>query len=426
MRDTIFALSSGQPPAAIAIIRISGPTAFGALRMLAGRIPAARIATVMTLCDPADGDVLDRALVLAFPAPRSATGEDVVELHLHGGRAVVRAIEGVLVLQPGMRGAEPGEFTRRALTNGVVDLAQAEGLGDLMIAETEAQRRVAIGAVEGRIGSLIAAWSRRILDLAAGVEALLDFADADDVSSVAFLQIADGIDVVAAAMEAAHAVPPVERLRDGIRVVLAGPRNAGKSALFNRLVDREAAIVSPIAGTTRDRIEAPIVHAGTAYVLIDTAGLTTDTDDPIERIGIQRTQSAVDTADIILWLGDDGPPTGAIHVRSRCDLPGRTVRAGGDCEVSAVTGAGIDTLWQMIRARAEALLPRLDAIALNQRQRSLVGAAAADLREIGQTADLLLVAEHLRNALSTLGKIVGTIDTEAMLDALFARFCIGK
>ena len=283
--DTIFAVSSGRPPAAIAILRVSGPGAIAAATAMAGSLPPPRMGGVRLLRDT-DGSALDRALVLVFPAPASATGEDVVELHCHGGRAVVTAIEHALAGFPGLRAAEPGEFTRRALTNGRIDLAQAEGLADLLNAETERQRIAAIGAVEGLIGRSVRGWLAGIALLAARVEATLDFADEDDVAGQG-----DTIDAVVGEMRALAALidraidaPPVDRLRDGVRVVLAGPPNSGKSTLLNLLAEREAAIVTPIAGTTRDRIDVALQRGGVPYVVTDTAGLTA-TDDVVERIG---------------------------------------------------------------------------------------------------------------------------------------------
>ena len=429
--DTIFAVSSGAPPAAIAVLRISGPAAMTSAAALAGTLPAARRAGLRTLRDPTDRAVLDSALVLVFPGPNSATGEDLVEFHLHGGRAVVAAVEAALARQPGLRAAGPGEFTRRALTAGRIDLAEAEGLGDLLMAETESQRRAAIASVEGAVGRRMAEWNTRLLDLAARVEALLDFADEEDVGDEAgaiapvLSAIASLGDVIAATL----ANPPVERLRDGIRVVLTGAPNAGKSTLLNALVERDAAIVSPIAGTTRDRIEASVVRDGIAYVFTDTAGLAEATDDPIERIGIDRARQAIDAADIVLLLDDTIAPGAAavIRVHARADLPGREVTsAGTDAVVSAMTGDGVAALWRVIADRSRGLLPRLDRLVLNRRQRDECTAALAALRDAAGEDDMLIVAEHLRRARGALDRVTGASDTEAMLDALFGRFCIGK
>ncbi|GAA0304979.1 tRNA uridine-5-carboxymethylaminomethyl(34) synthesis GTPase MnmE [Sphingomonas oligophenolica] len=425
--ETIFAVSSGAPPAAIAIVRISGAQAVAAATQLAGALPPPRRAALRALRD-SQGLVLDRALVLLFPAPDTATGEDVVELHVHGGRAVVRAVEAALGALPGMRRAEPGEFTRRALLNGRIDLTEAEGLGDLLAAETETQRRAALAVAEGAIRRLAEGWTDRLLALAARVEAQLDFADEDDVATEAVAPIVNGLLALAGDIEAVLAAPPVERLRDGLRVVIAGPPNSGKSTLLNRLAERDAAIVSPISGTTRDRIEAPVVRDGIAYVLTDTAGLAAETADPIELIGIARAEDAMRGADILLWLGDAPPANpGAIRVHARADLAGRErLPPGAEIAISAASGLGIADLWRLVRERAVQLLPREDATALNQRQRSLVEACAVAARSAAAQQDMLLMAEDLRLAMAALDHLVGRSDVEAMLDALFRRFCLGK
>ncbi|MDF7774172.1 tRNA uridine-5-carboxymethylaminomethyl(34) synthesis GTPase MnmE [Sphingomonas sp. AOB5] len=423
--DTIFAVSSGQPPAAIAVLRLSGPGAFDAVRALAGDVPAPRQAALRALRH--DGELLDRALVLIFPGPRSATGEDLAELHLHGGRAVVRAVEVSLAAMPGLRSAEPGEFTRRALANGRIDLSEAEGLGDLLMAETEAQRRAAIRSAEGAVRREVEGWASRTLMIAAQIEAMLDHSDEEDVDAEAEALPAIRMSALALADEivAIVAQPTVERLRDGIRVVLAGPPNAGKSTLLNAMTDRSAAIVSPIAGTTRDRIEAPVVRDGIAWLLIDTAGLT-ETADPVERIGVGLARDAMGEADILLWLGDEAPPEhpAVIHLLPRSDEAGRE-RALGRTAVSAATGEGMAELWSTMAELGASLLPG-DRLALNRRQRDLAALAGTALRAAASEADMLLVAEQLRSALRAFDAITGRADVEAMLDALFSRFCIGK
>lgn len=426
--DTIYAVSSGAPPAAIAVLRVSGPQAFAVVRDFAGDLPAPRRAAVRALHDPADGALLDRALVLCFPGPRSATGEDLAEFHLHGGRAVVRAVEAALAARPGLRSAEPGEFTRRALQHGRIDLSEAEGLGDLLMAETEAQRRSAIRSAEGAVRRAVEGWTDRLLGLAARVEAELDHSDEDDVADAALLPaIRSGAVALAADIEAVADRPPVERLRDGIRVVLAGPPNAGKSSLLNAMAGRDAAIVSPISGTTRDRIEAPVVRGGIAWLLIDTAGLAELPGDEIEAIGIARAQAAQAEADILLWLGDETPPAHdhLLWLNPRADLPGRGP-AEGRTSLSSHTGEGLEALWEAMVGLAGELLPPPDLMALNARQRALCQAAAASLRAITHESDLLLIAEQLRSAMRSFDAITGRAGVEAMLDALFGRFCIGK
>ncbi len=426
--DTIYAVSSGAPPAAIAVLRVSGPDAFETVRAFAGDLPKPRRAAVRALHDPADGVLLDRAIVLCFPGTNTATGEDLAEFHLHGGRAVVRAVEAALAARPGLRSAEPGEFTRRALLHGRIDLSEAEGLGDLLMAETEAQRRSAIRSAEGAVRRAVEEWTDRLLGLAARVEAELDHSDEDDVADAALLPaIRSGAAALAADIEAVAHRPPVERLRDGIRVVLAGPPNAGKSSLLNSMVGRDAAIVSPISGTTRDRIEAPVVRGGIAWLLIDTAGLAELPGDEIEAIGIARAQAAQTEADILLWLGDEAPPAHdhLLWLNPRADLPGR--EAGKErLSLSSRTGEGMDGLWQAMADLAAELLPPPDQMALNARQRELSQGAAAALRAIERERDLLLIAEQLRSAMRAFDAITGRAGVEAMLDALFGRFCIGK
>jgi len=428
VNDTIFALSSGAPPAAIAVLRISGPRAFAVAESLAGRLPEPRRAALRALHDPASGCLLDRALIMTFPKGGSATGEPLVELHVHGGRAVIAAVENALAVQCDLRMAEPGEFTRRALLAGKIDLSEAEGLGDLLTAETETQRRAAIESAEGAVSRAAASWRAELLALSALVEAELDFSDEDDVAASALEDIRTRAGSLAAAIGGALSNPPVERLRDGIRVTLAGPPNSGKSTLLNALIEREAAIVSPIPGTTRDRIEAPVSRNGVAYLFTDTAGVRAASDDPIERIGIARSEAAIQEADILLWLGDDQPPRAdALWIHARADLPGRNERtAGAELELSAVTGQGMEALWAALSDRARDMLPRLDRLVLNRRQRECAMDCRDALERGAQVDDALLVAEEFRQARNAIDRLVGRADVDAMLDQLFARFCIGK
>ncbi len=427
--DTIFAVSSGRPPAAIAIIRISGPGAVEAASALAGQLPVPRRAGVRALGDPVDNRLLDRALVLVFPGPATATGEDLVELHLHGGRAVVAGVERALAALPGLRAAEPGEFTRRALAHGRIDLTEAEGLGDLLSAETDAQRQMALATSDGRLRRAVSEWTAIATRLSAMVEAVLDHADEDDVNAGddVLTAVRGDADQLAQAIGAVLAVPPVERLRDGIRVVLAGPPNAGKSTLLNALVGRDAAIVSPIAGTTRDVIEIPVTRDGIAWLFIDTAGLRDDTVDPVERIGIDRATGSIAAADIVLWLGEDAPPPAsvAIALHPRADLRTDPVPSGR-IAVSAATGAGLDDLWRAMADAAGGLLPKVDELALNRRQARHAQDAGEALRRAASQLDPLLLAEELRYAVSAFAALTGMRATEAVLDDLFGRFCIGK
>jgi tRNA modification GTPase len=423
MTDTIFAVSSGRPPAAIAIVRVSGPQAMTAATRLAGTVPAPRRATLRALRD-STGLLLDRALLLAFPGPDSATGEDLLEIHAHGGSAVVAAIEHALEALPGLRRAEPGEFTRRALENGRLDLSQAEGLADLLAAETEEQRRQAILASEGDLSRAVSAWMERLSSIAAMIEVAIDYDDEEDAGDPQPAAIAL-IEAVRGEILQALSRPPVERLHDGIRVVLAGPPNSGKSTLFNALVEREAAITSPIAGTTRDLVESIVLRGGQAYVLIDTAGLAEMTDDPIEAIGIDRAGKAVATADILLWLGDDAAPEhpAVILIHPRADLPDRSDAAHGRLRIAKEDVAGLNILWSAIENRGIAVIPRGN-ILFNQRQRAALQSAATAL--MLPEDDLLLLSEQLRVATAALADTIGIDATEAMLDQLFTRFCLGK
>jgi tRNA modification GTPase len=418
--QTIFAVSSGQPPAAIAIIRISGPAAGATLSALAGRLPRARQASLVTLRNA--NTELDRALILWFPGPATATGEDLAELHIHGGRAVIAAVLATLADLPDLRLAVPGEFTRRALDNGRIDLVQAEGLADLLAAETESQRINALRLADGHISRAVADWRERLIMLAAELEARIDYADEGDVPDD------DGASLIAvttiiAEMSRLLAIPPAERLRDGIRVVLAGPPNVGKSTLLNALAGREAAITTPIAGTTRDLIEVPVALNGLPFILIDSAGLR-DAGDAIESIGIARATAAIASADLVLWLGDPAAaPANALTIASKADYLSPDPAA--QLALSAITGEGVAELVDELCARAQALLPGESELALNQRQRAALYDCQAALAEI-DGRDILLTAEQLRGARAALDRLTGAGGVEALLDALFGRFCIGK
>jgi len=423
VNDTIFALSSGSPPAALAVVRISGPDADSALAALAGKLPEPRVATLANL--EWRGDRLDRALVLRFPGPHSATGEDVAELHLHGGRAVVAAVLEALAGQDGLRAAEPGEFTRRAFENGRLDLAEAEGLADLLGAETQSQRRSALAMAGGALSRKVEAWRQRLLALAAALEAALDFSDEGEVGEAWPPHWTDNVASLAGEMEGFLARPPAERLREGLRVVIAGPPNVGKSSLINVLAQREAAITSAVPGTTRDLVEAPTAIGGIPYLLIDTAGLRESAEE-IERIGVERGRASVATADLILWLGvpADAPDRDrTILVQSKCDLPGS--HRGASVQVSALTGEGIQDLIAAMAERARTLLPQEGDVTANARQREAITLALRHLRE-ACAADMLIAAEALRQARVELDRVTGRAGVEDMLDMLFGRFCIGK
>ena len=425
--DTIYALSSGQPPAAIAIVRISGSAAGPALEKLTGSRPAPRQAGLRAVRDPLTGELLDRALLLFFPGPHSATGEDVAELHLHGGRSVVAAVLDALGRIEGLRSAEPGEFTRRAFENGRMDLAEAEGLADLLAAETQSQRRAALALAGGLLSRRVEAWQVRLLQLAAEVESLLDFSDEGDVGDELPAGWTAGLDALVVEMEAALRSPPVERLRDGIRVVIAGPPNAGKSSLLNWLAGRRAAITSAIAGTTRDLIEAPTAIGGTPFLLVDTAGLREGADE-IEAEGVTLARESLAAADLVLWLGDpdDRPDADrSILVASKADLYAEGPRPAADIHVSAETGEGMDALIRLLVERAHAVLPQEGELAINSRHREALGECLSHLRS-ANSPDLLIVSEHLRLSRTALDRITGRAAVEDMLDRLFGSFCIGK
>jgi len=450
--DTIFALSSGRPPAAIAVVRVSGPRARIALEALIGRVPEPRRATLAHVCDPATGEVIDQALALWFPGPRSETGEDVAELQLHGGRAVIAAVLAALGRLDGLRLAEPGEFTRRAFEHGHLDLTQVEALADLIYAETEAQRRQAFRQLRGLLGDRAEDWRTRAIEALVQVEAAIDFADEGDVPKD-LLARALGLarplaDEIASALAGAARG---ERLRDGLWVVIAGPPNAGKSTLLNRLAQREAAIVSPIPGTTRDVIEVHLDLGGYPVNLIDTAGIREASDDPIEREGMRRAREQAARANLVLWMadasaGDVGPPREPVAagvtrwtVVNKMDLVGDRVRPRLEWQfkrsddvhfVSALTGAGFDSLVEAVRQFAESYFTLEPALVTRERQRVTLQAAMQSLVEACRLATggsgEELVAEQLRLAASALGRLTGRVDVEDVLDVIFRDFCIGK
>lgn len=425
MTDTIFALSSGAAPAAIAVIRISGPASAEALRRLTGRIPPPRRAVHAPVRDAA-GNLLDRALVLWLPGPNNATGEDTAELHCHGGRAVIAGVETALRQVPDLRPAKPGEFTRRAFANGRIDLAEAEGLADLLSAETELQRRSALAMASGAFSRTVEAWRERLLASSAALEAVLDFSDEDDVALLSPDFFAR-LDMLREELTEWLTRPRAEALREGFRVVIAGPPNAGKSTLFNALLESEAAIATPIAGTTRDVLIRPVAIDGLPFLFADTAGLREETHDPIEAIGIERARDALDVADLVLWLGAEreGPPE-AWEIEAQADRANHLAKHAPRHRVSAVTGEGLSDLRADLVVAARGALPKPGEAALNERQHRLLGEAEAMLSFAGNLSDPLLVAEHLRLARVAIDALIGRTTTEHMLDALFGRFCIGK
>jgi tRNA modification GTPase len=424
--DTIFALSSGRPPAAISVIRVSGAAAHQVAERIAGTLPKARTAAVRELRHPETGELLDEALVLRFDSPASSTGEDVVEFHCHGGRAVVDAILVAIASIEGLRLAEPGEFTRRAFDNGRIDLTEAEGLADLIEAETEAQRKAALALAEGRLRKQVESWQEAVLALSARAEQAIDYSDEDETD----VDTALSKDCAALAEELGRwlARPRIEPLKDGVKVVVAGPPNAGKSSLLNAIAGEERAIVTDIPGTTRDHIEVPLSLAGIPILLTDTAGLR-ESADQVERIGIARAGTLIERADVLVWLGDpDEAPSHdrLIRVQPKADLPGRSSAPVGSISVSASTGDGIAELLEAIGEAARLLLPAKDAIALNRRQAAHIFEAAEALGEAAAADDVVLAAESLRAARVAFDRLTGRAGVEDVLDALFSRFCLGK
>jgi len=424
MAATIYALSSGRPPAAIAVIRVSGPKAHEAGTALAGELPGVREAGVRALRDPATGALLDEALVLRFDAPQTATGENVVEFHCHGSRAVVDAVLGVLQAMEGLREAMPGEFTRRAFENGRIDLTEAEGLADLLEAETESQRRAALLMADGGLRRQIDEWQRVLVELSARAERAIDYADeggGDDEE-----QIAISATELAAELDEWLGRPRAEPLRDGIKVVVAGPPNAGKSSLINAIAGSDRIIVSDIPGTTRDVVEVPLSLSGIPFLFADTAGLR-EAEDRIDALGIGRASDQIERADILLWLGD--PAAAPAHdvrvlIHAKADLKPEV--PAGSLAVSAMTGAGLKQLLDKLVELSKRLLPVDGAIALNRRQAETIQAMRGFLAEVGSADDIAIKANAVRGALSALDRLTGRAGVEDMLDALFSRFCLGK
>lgn len=434
---TIFAPASGIGRAAVAVVRISGPAAGAALDLLAGRRPEPRRLALRRLRDPDTRTVLDQALVAWLPGPTTATGEDMAELHLHGGLAVRAAVLRALASVPGCRPAEGGAFSRRAFLNGRIDLTEAEGIADLIDAETEAQRLQALRQLEGALGRQVATWRETGIELLAGAEAALDFADegdvdADDLDAALSGRAAGLRDAIQGALADGRRG---ERLREGFCVVLAGAPNAGKSTLLNALSGRDAAIVSDIPGTTRDAIEVRCDLGGLPVILVDTAGLRA-TEDAIEAEGVKRTHRHIRSADLVLHLVPADAPVVAdglgdiptLRVRTKSDLVPEATGEGA-LAVSAVTGAGLDALLDAVQAAASASLGQGDALVTRERHREALARAAAHLeRVVTAPADFPpeLVAEDLRLAVRALGEVGGHVGVEEMLDRLFAGFCIGK
>lgn len=438
---TIYALSSGHGKAGVAVIRISGRQSGPTLRRLTGVMTRPRFVSLKAIRDPASGEIIDRSLIIWFPGPKSFTGEDMAELHIHGGRAVTEAVFSLLASLEGLRPAEPGEFARRAFANGKLDLTEVEGLADLIDAETQAQRRQAMRQSSGALRALYDGWRSRLIEALARIEAELDFSDEGDVPD----EVANASRAIVRALRdeiAAHLADKRggEILRDGLRVVIAGPPNAGKSSLMNALAQRDVAIVSAEAGTTRDVIEVRLDLDGFPVILMDTAGIR-EAAGVIEQEGIRRALERANDADLVLWLRDatdpdSGPPAeltvadgkSILDTVNKIDLAPDHVTSAA-LPLSVKTGAGLDRLVARLseEVRKAADIGESPAITRARHRRELERCAAALTRFLdGSFGDLELRAEDLREAATALGRLTGRVDVEDILDKIFADFCIGK
>ncbi|UPJ42492.1 tRNA uridine-5-carboxymethylaminomethyl(34) synthesis GTPase MnmE [Bradyrhizobium sp. 40] len=447
--QTIFALSSGRPPSALAVVRVSGPGASLVLTTLAGKLPAPRQASRRLIHDGV-GQPIDDSVVLWFPGPASATGEDVAEFHVHGGRAVLAALFTAISVIPNMRAAEPGEFTRRAFENGKLDLTEAEGLDDLIHADTDRQRRQALRQLQGLLGNRARDWRERIIEASALIEASIDFSDEGDVPAELMAPAVKAISALHDEIaEVLAAQGQAERLRDGLVVAIAGEPNVGKSTLINQLARRDVAIVSPHAGTTRDVIEVQLDLDGYPVTVIDTAGIR-ETDDPVEQEGVRRARARAEDADLVLWLveagravdpaampllgksGNAGSRSGGSVwiVRNKIDLGGvEGIGPGGEFGIAASRGDGIPELVDaLVKFAAEFFGTTEGALVTRARQRDLLRRAADSLRrslELVEEGEEL-AAEELRAAAYALGRLLGRVDVEDVLGAIFQKFCVGK
>jgi tRNA modification GTPase len=436
--ETIFAIASGAGRAAIAVLRLSGPATREIVRDVAGKLPKPRTVALVTFRDPPTGGAIDKGLVIFFPAPKSFTGEDYAEFHLHGGRAVVAGLIKAIGAIDGTRPAEPGEFTRRALTNGKMDLAQVEGLADLIDAETEWQRRAAFRQTDGVLGRQAASWRSALTEAAALLAAEIDFPEEDDVPGGAGQRAVKILAPVCAELKSELAAARgAELLREGVTIVIAGPPNAGKSTLLNALARRDVAIVSPFAGTTRDIIELHIDLGGCPVTLVDTAGLR-ESADAVEQIGVFRAREKAKAADLILWLSEacapvppkvEGGEVWPVFTKSDLLQTKSSPSLAGSLTISAATGKNIDVLIQRMEdfARSRVSDGHAGLIARERHRKAFESAAGALERVLANPeAPAELLAEDVRAAMFSLQRLTGVVDVEDILGEIFSRFCIGK
>ena len=434
MQSTIFALSSGSLPSGVAVIRLSGPNSFSIINKITGSCVADRSFRLFDLNQPDTGDLLDRALVVGFKAPKSFTGEDIVELHCHGGQATVSSILQTLSNLPDCQLAEAGEFSRRAFENGKMDLTELEGLSDLISAQTESQRKLALTQSGGAQRIVYDGWRRELIRLRAFIEAEFDFSDEDDVpdsvSDVVWKGVASLEKSISTHLDDSRRG---EIVRDGYKIALLGPPNAGKSSLLNALTKRDVAIVTSQAGTTRDAIEVSLDFEGILITVTDTAGLR-NSDDEIENEGMRRAMSAADKADLVLWLSEPGDssdidsPLNAqlIHTKSDLDSPKSDPNV---LSINTVHEDGLDNLLSFLRTKIGSFKFGIDGSALitRERHRTALEATKRLLNDALETAhDLEIRSEYLRLAADEIGRITGRIDVEDLLDVIFSEFCVGK
>jgi tRNA modification GTPase len=438
-RDTIYALSSGSPPAGIAVVRVSGSAVVQTIQSCCGGVTLDRRAALKTIRSPR-GDIVDHGIVVYFAGPNSFTGEDCVEFHLHGGRAVVAAMLSALE-ELGLRQAEAGEFSRRAFDNGRLDLVEIEALADLIGAETEMQRRLAIDQGGGSLSSVYLGWMQDLTRARAWVEAELDFPDEEDIPGA----VGDRADAIVRSVMVSidthlEGSKAAEIIRDGFKVVIAGRPNAGKSSLMNSLAKRDVAIVTAVAGTTRDIISVDLDLGGYLVRLTDTAGLR-ETDDVVEAEGVRRARASIDEADLVILLLEHGDAGGdhlvaghgsVLTVVSKADMTGYDkpeCSDGAILSISSVTGFGIDSLTERIRDLAsQARLTPGQAMVARRRQIGLLKDVRNLLSRYGSAAEegLELKTEYLRQAAHILGKTTGFVDTDTLLGVIFSEFCVGK